>query len=287
MWYGHAMQSVRNTRVPVLMQYTGKPGAIGLGEEGLPDTVMIEVRDAGARLNAYHRDPLRLTVDLRSYIHGDKGTIHIPSDVLRRSISDILQGTSKLVETHPEEITCTYFTEQEKTVTLAFAGELSLADEYQLIGAPSLNHKRVKIYGQDKALSTIDTIYTEAVEWTDVSDTIIRRVPLAVPRGMRAEWDSVTVQIIAERFTEKKMIIPLQVNNAPDGYRVRLFPREVEVNARVGISHFSSVQASDIIATCSYSPERKETMDVEIQYTNPYITAAWAYPAVVEYLLEQ
>lgn len=287
MWYGHAMQSVRNTRVPVLMQYTGRNGSIGLGEEGLPDTVMIEVRDAGARLNAYHRDPLRLTIDLRPYIHGTKGTIHIPSDVLRRSISDILQGTSKLVDTDPEEITCTYFTEQEKTMVLAFAGDITLANEYQLVGEPSLSQKRVKIYGQDKALNTLDTIYTAPVDWTDLCDTVVRRVPLAVPKGMRAETDSVEVRIIAERFTEKKMLVPLHVRNVPEGYRIRLFPKEVEVNVRVGINHFGQVQASDIHATCTYMPERKETMDVEIQYTNPYITAAWAYPGVVEYLLEQ
>ena len=97
-WYGHAMQSVRNTRVPVLIQYTGKPGSIGLAAPGLPDTVLIEVRDAGARLNAYHRDPLRLTIDLHSYIHGEKGTIHVPSDALRRSLSDILQTTTGLAD---------------------------------------------------------------------------------------------------------------------------------------------------------------------------------------------
>ena len=287
LWYGHAMQSVRNTHVPVLIQYTGKPGAIGLGEEGLPDTVIIEVRDAGARLNSYHRDPLRLTIDLRAYIHGEKGTIRIPSDVLRRSISDILQGTSKLVETEPESITCTYFTEQEKSVTLAFAGDVKMADEYQIVSAPSLSQKRTKLYGEEKALNAIDTIYTTSLEWSEVSDTIVRRVPLAIPKGMRADIDSVDVRIIAERFTEKKILVPLHVKNAPDGYRLRLFPKEVEVNLRVGMSHFSQVQASDVIATCTYSPDRKETMDVEISYTNPYITSAWAYPAVVEYLLEQ
>ena len=41
-WYGHAMQSVRNTHVPVLIQYTGKPDNIGLQSPGLPDTVMVE-----------------------------------------------------------------------------------------------------------------------------------------------------------------------------------------------------------------------------------------------------
>lgn len=286
-WYGHAMQSVRNTRVPVLIQYTGKPDAIGLKAPGLPDTVMIEVRDAGARLNTYHRDPLHLTIDLHSYIHGEKGRIYIPSDALRRSISDILQGTSRLIETQPEDITCDFFTEQEKSVLLVFRGDLKTANEYQIIGQPTLARKRMKIFGDEKTLSAIDTLYTEPQDLSEVSDTMHVRCAIEVPQGIRAEEDSVELCIIAERFTEKKFTIPVHIKGVPEGYHIRLFPKEVEVSVRVGMNHFSQVKANDIHATCAYSPERTDKLDVEISYTNPYITAAWAYPGVVEFILEQ
>lgn len=286
-WYGHAMQSVRNTRVPVLIQYTGKPDAIGLKAPGLPDTVMIEVRDAGARLNTYHRDPLHLTIDLHSYIHGEKGRIYIPSDALRRSISDILQGTSRLIETQPEDITCDFFTEQEKNVLLVFRGDLKTANEYQIIGQPTLARKRMKIFGDEKTLSAIDTLYTEPQDLSEVSDTMRVRCAIEVPQGVRAEEDSVELCIIAERFTEKKFTIPVHIKGVPEGYHIRLFPKEVEVSVRVGMNHFSQVKANDIHATCAYSPERTDKLDVEISYTNPYITAAWAYPGVVEFILEQ
>ena len=281
------MQSVRNTRVPVLIQYTGKPDAIGLKAPGLPDTVMIEVRDAGARLNTYHRDPLHLTIDLHSYIHGEKGRIYIPSDALRRSISDILQGTSRLIETQPEDITCDFFTEQEKSVLLVFRGDLKTANEYQIIGQPTLARKRMKIFGDEKTLSAIDTLYTEPQDLSEVSDTMRVRCALEVPQGVRAEEDSVELCIIAERFTEKKFTIPVHIKGVPEGYHIRLFPKEVEVSVRVGMNHFSQVKANDIHATCAYSPERTDKLDVEISYTNPYITAAWAYPGVVEFILEQ
>lgn len=286
-WYGHAMQSVRNTRVPVLIQYTGKPDAIGLKAPGLPDTVMIEVRDAGARLNTYHRDPLHLTIDLHSYIHGEKGRIYIPSDALRRSISDILQGTSRLIETQPEDITCDFFTEQEKSVLLVFRGDLKTANEYQIIGQPTLARKRMRIFGDEKTLSAIDTLYTEPQDLSEISDTMRVRCAIEVPQGIRVEEDSVDLCIIAERFTEKKFTIPVHIKGVPEGYHIRLFPKEVEVSVRVGMNHFSQVKANDIHASCTYSPERTDKLDVDISYTNPYITAAWAYPGVVEFILEQ
>lgn len=285
-WYGRAMHSKRTTRVPVLIEYTGKPGSIGLGEEGLPQEVMIEVRDVGSVLNTYHAEPLHLTLDLRSYIHGDKGTIQVPSDALRRSISDLLQGTSSLVETYPEQITCTYFTEQEKTVGISFAGTVEAATEYQLVGTPKLGRTKVKIYGQDKTLNAIDTIYTEPVELTNLTDTNTVRIALAVPGGVRTETDSVDLTIITERFTEKKFKRPLHAIGVPEGNTIRTFPNEVEVNVRVALRHFAQVQADDIQAFCTYSQERAETMEVELRYSTPYITSAWAYPAVVEYMLE-
>lgn len=280
------MQSVRNTRVPVLIQYTGKPGTIGLGGSGLPDTVMIEVRDAGSRLNTYHREPLRLTIDLRQYIHGEKGTIHVPSDALRRSISDLLQGTSSLIATTPDEISCPYFTEQERTVQVMLNGTLTPAAEYQFVSQPKLGRKTIKIYGQDKVLNTIDTVYTQAVELTDLMDTTNMRVALAIPQGVRAEVDSVDLQILTERFTEKKFILPIHAVGVPEGRHMRLFPQTVEVYVRVGISHFAQVQPEDIRVRCVYAPERIDKLDVDLQYTNPHITSAWAYPGVVEYILE-
>ncbi len=286
-WYGHAMQSVRNTRVPVLIQYTGKPDAIGLKAPGLPDTVMIEVRDAGARLNTYHRDPLRLTIDLHSYIHGERGRIYIPSDALRRSISDILQGTSRLIETAPEDITCDFFTEQERNVCLAFRGTLKTANEYQLVGQPTLSRKRMKIFGDEQSILAIDTLYTEYQELTEVTDTMNIRCAIDTPEGIRLEDDSVDLRIIAERYTEKKFSVPVHIRGIPEGYRIRLFPKEVEVSVRVGMNHFGQVKAGDIHASCTYSPERTDKLAVDITYTNPYITAAWAYPGVVEFILEQ
>ncbi len=287
MWYGHAMQSVRNTRVPVAIQYTGKPSAIGLGGDGLPQEVMIEVRDAGARLNTYHRDPLQLTIDLREYIHSDKGTILIPSDALRRKITNILQGTSRLIETHPEEISCPYFTEQEKSVSVVFAGEITPANGYQFAGPAALSHTRIRIFGDEKNLRTIDTVYTMPVTIKDISDTLRTILPIAVPKGIRAEYDSLTMEVIAERFTEKKFVLPIQVKGVPEGMHVRLFPGEAEVNVRMGVNHFAQVNASDIRVSCTYSSNRTDQMAVELKYTNPYITSAWVYPGVVEFIIEQ
>lgn len=284
-WYGHAMHSVRNTHVPVLVSYTGVPNTIGWEGNGLPDTVIVEVRDAGQRLNAYLREPPRLTIDLRSYIHGEKGTVRVTSDELRRKIGDNLQGTSRLIATTPEEIVCAYFTEQERSVPIALKAQLEMAAEYQLVST-QLSRQQIRLYGKAGVLERIDSVYTQPLELSALSDTTDVRVALEVPVNTRAEQDSIDLRIITERFTEKKITIPLRVEGVPEGHRLRLFPREVEATLRVGMSHFAQVAPRDVIAVCVYSPEKKDKLDVQLRYTNPYITAAWVYPAAVEFIFE-
>ena len=287
LWYGHAMNSVRNTSVPVLVTYTGVPGTIAFGGNGLPDTIIIEVRDAGSRLRSYHREEQKLTIDLRSYIHNEKGDLHIPSDALRSSISANLQGTSRLISTNPEEIRCPYFTEQEKTVQVVLDYRLEMAEEHQLVGEPVISPEKLKVFGSSAMLDTLTAVHTKSLVLTDVSDTTQMQVALALPKGLRAEKDSINVLIVSERFTEKKITVPLHIEGVPDGYHVRMFPNTVEVTLRVGLPHFSQVSEQDVRAVCVYTPERTDKLDVTLRYKNPYITTAWVYPSTVEFLLEQ
>ena len=170
---------------------------------------------------------------------------------------------------------------------MALKGTLTPAAEYLFVEQPRLSRKTMKIYGQDKVISTIDTIYTQEVAMTDLMDTTDLPIALALPKGVRAECDSVDLHILAERFTEKKFILPIHAIGVPEGYHLRLFPQTVEVYVRVGMSHFAEVQPEDIHVKCIYAPERVDKLDVELSYKNPAITSAWAYPGVVEYILEQ
>lgn len=288
LWYGHAMQSVRNTRVPVYIEYIGRPGSIGLGEEGLPEQVLIEVRDAGYRLNSYHQNPLQITIDLHQYIHGDSGTIQIPSNDLRASIKAVLQDNSKLIDTKPEEIRCRYFKEREKSVVLVFHGKIDPAEGYQKIGEPRLAEKRIRLYGSAAQLRRIDTVRTQFVELTNVSDSVRMRVPLAIPQGLRAEQDSVQIELPVEQYTEKRFTVPIRIQNQPLWCRMRLFPENVEVSIRIGMNHFDEIKASDLKVYCLFPSRQSSKLDVYFEYPdNPHITSTWYYPTEVEYLLEQ
>ena len=99
-WYGHAMNSVRNAMLGVSVSYKGIPDNIVFSDT-LPDVIYVEVRDAGKRLKSYGNH-LEVSFDLSNQIIGHQGEVNITTDLIRNSITTILQGTTKLQNIQPE-----------------------------------------------------------------------------------------------------------------------------------------------------------------------------------------
>ncbi|MGM9836940.1 MAG: hypothetical protein ACI30A_00445 [Paludibacteraceae bacterium] len=287
LWYGHAMQSVRNAQITVPVNYTGIPNEVGLQGKGLPETLQVEVRDAGIRLRAYQKEPPQLTIDLSSQTRGNKGTIRISSDVLRRSVTDMLQGTSKLIMVQPEQIVCPYYKQQKRSIPVRWNGTATPAAEYRMVGEPTLSATTVTAYGRSDILDTIAVITTEKPVLSELKDTTHCIVALIAPEGIRLQPDSLCLTVVTERFTEKVMRVPLHVRNVPEGETVRLFPHEVDVTVRVGIAHFADIHEADIVAECDYPAQTADRLRVEVRSLNPYISDLRAYPDEVEFIIEK
>ncbi len=287
LWYGHALQSVRNATIPVIVSYTGVPENVGLERNRLPDTLLVDVRDAGYRLHTYRKERPQLTIDLGNQIHGDKGTIRISSDIIRRGITDILQGTSKLQSVTPEQIVCNYYRQEERLLPVEWAGNVQPAAEYYIVGKPELSPEYVKVYGRKDIVDTVSIIRTELVALSQLKDTATVQIALQTPQGVRLGRDSVSLKVVTERFTEKAFVVPIVVQNVPEGECVRLFPQEAEVTVQVGMSRFADVSADDVVAQCDFPTKGEETLEVNVKYTNPYILNARVYPNEVEFIVER
>ena len=91
-----------------------------------------------------------------------------------------------------------------------------------------------------------------------------------------------------ERFNELKYTFPVETRKVPTGYRLLLFPAQVEVYARVSQSHYSDVTAKDITVYCDYpTSTTDEKLPVRFIHRSKYIKSIRIVPAEVEYLIER
>ena len=95
------------------------------------------------------------------------------------------------------------------------------------------------------------------------------------------------LELAKEQFTDKTFTLPIQVNNLPAQETIHLFPQEVVVTVRVGISHFAQINEADLQAVCPYPTKGAATLPIEIIHTNPNITQIRTNIREVEYIIER
>lgn len=281
------MSSVRSTNLHVRVSYVGVPANVGVADS-LPEVLNVHIRDAGSRLAAYRRNPPLLTLDISDQFGHDKGDVRISAEMLRRNLTDLLAGTTRVQDVTPNEIQTTYYRQVEKTVPVIMDARIMPAAEYQMVRDPELEFTRVRIYGSRQALDTISAIRTEATQLTGIKDSTLHRLALVRPGGIRIEHDSVGVIVPVIRFTEK--IVPLHIRclRVPAGEHMRVFPQKVEAVLRVDMQRFNEVSANDVEAVCYYPQHRsEESLPVTLRYHNNAILSARVTPDVVEYLIEK
>lgn len=284
-WWGRTMSSPRDVDLRVSLAYTGISEQV-VFENELPESMKIIVRDNGQQLRKIRHQDLNLTINLSPYLSEEIGSLALTADVLRSRLQDILPGSTSIQQINPELIASAYYVQQQKTVPVVVQSLVSAAPQHQLLGEPHVTPSSVRVFGSREAIEQIDHVLTDSIRMTDLREEVIREVALQLPAGVRVSPTTVQVAWKAEPFTEKSFTLPVEVLGVPEGTRVRLFPQQVGVTVRVGVSHFAHVQESDLKAVCYYPSKPIKSLPIELITANPYISNIRISPSSVEYMIQ-
>ncbi len=283
-WYGRSLRAEHDITVDVRVQYVGIPGQV-MTAEPLPSTIRATVRDAGMRLRLYHRKPLQIQVDLTGHFQDDSGELRVSSDLLRTLVARQLQGTTALQHIQPEQIHTTYYTQQQRQLPIHLRHNIRCASGFQLSEQPRLMQSHVMAFGTSHALDTLTRIETQVLSLTDRNDSAVYTVGLIAPKGVRLQQQTVRVRVMAERYSERVMELPIRAEGVPEGRHLLLFPKQIRATMRVGVGRWNEVNEGDVEAVVVYC-DSLDQLPVELRTRNPYLSHLRATPSRVEYLLE-
>jgi hypothetical protein len=151
----------------------------------------------------------------------------------------------------------------------------------------------VTISSDSVTLKKIDTLYTEKIVLNDLNKNVEQAASLEVPEEIEdlvvLSQNKVLLKINLDEYVQKKLVVPVEVINAPAGMLVKTFPAQVELIISAPYDLFDSIGVGQLSVKADYNSPEKSSGKLRLNATslNPEIRITKCSPEKVEYILRK
>jgi len=230
---------------------------------------------------------LNLT-NITNEIEPSPNGFRINTNAIIRQISDQVSNEITINSIQPEIFYVKLDSLKTKIVPLKTDLELSFKPQFNLKEPVILNPEQIKITGPAEILDTIFLLNTERRAFNKLDADTDITMEIVHPENTTIKPGNCVVKILVEKFTEKEILIPIQIINKPESTNIKLFPAEIKLTILVGLSEFEEIDASKFEVFIDFENINTENKNLEftVQSTLQNIQILRTTPASVEYLIE-
>ncbi len=288
-WFVNVLDKVRETTIDIPIRYVSVPQNIEF-TNNVPISIKVSVRDNGKELLNYSRrnnKPIAIDFNRQFY---QNGTIVVSADEIRQVLIRYLSPTTAITQIQPDSLVVAYRKLETRNVRVQLEKHISLAHQYVLDENIVIEPSQVAVVGAGMLFDTLSFVKTNVLELHNLKDTVTRVVKIKPIAGLRFVPDEVKVKLNVERFTEKRIVVPVTVINCPDDIVLRIFPSQVELSFNVPMSRFSTINVNAVRVLFDYGQlngDNKLKHTLKIENNEPLIRNLRLRPSDVEYLIEE
>lgn len=292
LWFLNALSKDYTTTITYPVKYVNAPNKQFLANEP-PAKLELKVDAHGFTLLrhklSFSFSPIILNLsNITRNIEHHSGFYQVASATLLRRIRSQVSNEISITEVHPDIIPILLDSLKTKTVPVETNINISFKPQFNLKNPVSIKPDVVKVTGPSTIIDTIEVLYTEERNFDELDGLTEKNLEILHPEKTTLSPGEVTLRIDIEKFTEKEIWIPIEVQNKPGGTKIKLFPSGIKLNCLVGLSEFENITANDFKASVDYKTVSQNTnkLTVTLEKKPSYIEVIRHSPEAVEYLIE-
>ncbi len=289
LWFTRALDQERITTIEIPIRYVGLPPNVKF-IDSVATKVKIKIKDKGATLLQYQRDQLRPLIFQMPKTYNEEGQVLINQQNLKNRIYESVRPATSILSIAPDSILLKYTKLRTKRLPIRLNANIALKSQYTYSQPIKIVPKTIKVYGSKSALASLKAISTEEIKLEKVKDTTHLKVKLVntKPQEIKYEKKSIEVTLFVQKFTEKKVNVPITIINSSRSERIKLFPSTLQVSYNVGLSYFNKVKATDLQLIFDVRKAKKSESrfyQPQIVVNTPYISNVNISPSRIEFLI--
>jgi hypothetical protein len=253
----------------------------------------VTVQTYGFELIKYHLVKKKVAIDLSSLKKNKKAQYYKLSKDLLPEVEKQIASEINVVSIKPDSLYFTIGISKSKEVKIVPDLDIEYSPGYNLLGSLKLEPEKVKIYGPDHLIDSINQISTEHKELKNInSDIDIKLNLIELDESSKVTYSVKEVKVVGsvEKFTEARLKLALDIINLPQGYQITTFPGEVELIFNIGLSDYSKINDNDFKVVCDYQKTEKNELSYllpELVSKPSIVSDVKIVPSKIDYLIKQ
>lgn len=153
-----------------------------------------------------------------------------------------------------KQVAIPFSTKSSKKIPLQTDIKVNYAKSYASYKGIEIDKDSIEIAGPINELAEINKIKTEALELKELKNNKSGKLKLLNPFSDKIifEFDELNYEIQVEKFTEQRFLVPIELNNSPTQYKVRLIPEQISISFQSSLKDMENINVDDFQVVCDF-----------------------------------
>ena len=295
-WFITALSKDYNAEISYPVRYIKMPEDKVLVSD-MPDKLLLTVNTQGYTLLRYKLlsrfSPIIFDVNsfrLSSMPGVDPNTVYILTSYAESRIQSQLSPDIELLDISPDSLIFRFSGEVRRLVPVRPDYEITFDKQFMQSGLLELDPDSILVSGPGSIIDTLTVVSTEPQILKNVNKSVEFTAAVIELGKLEYSHNRVRIRVPVEKFTEASLGIPVICRNLPDSLDIKLFPREIRLTCRVGLSKYDDVSPQSFTVTVDYLEIEKNLgskLQVQLDNIPEYVQSVNYSPKSVEYIIER
>ncbi len=162
----------------------------------------------------------------------DDDRFYVRCEQIKGNIVDALGSAVELEFIVTESMDFEFPKVTSKMVPIIVKSAITYASQYMPMAELAIDPDSVEIFGEEKLLENIDSVWTETISYTRLDESVQGIAQLVPLRRIEYAQKSVYYTLNISRFIEETVTVKVEVANVPEGKSVIVLPAQVDLICR-------------------------------------------------------
>jgi hypothetical protein len=149
---------------------------------------------------------------------------------------------------------------ESKLIPVLFSNKIQFEKGYKSIGGVSIIPDSILISGPLSIIEKVKEISTETITINNLKASIDKTIKLQISNENEISYSQKEVQltIIVKEFTQKTLIIPVQLINVPSQIELKIIPEKLNITFDISMEKFNTYNENDFSIICDFNKRNDE-----------------------------